>query len=292
MPTENGYVPTPPIVADYAASVAFGAERPDEPSGGGRMLLPGLGTGNLYDAVKRYCTSGEGWSPNYNWEFGLPECVGVENDPKRVQEFRDEHGTDEPIDVLEADFLTDPPEGPFDWVLANPPYLRYKDIDPESRDVYRRLFRTTTGQFDLCMPFFEQSMRLLKDDGWLTFILPTSALTTDSFEPLRWEIRSRFVAPIMYLPGVTFDEKVETFVISVQKRKSDFTPLWIESFYGYEVRDILEGLDIDDVDEGIEEYYDEYDKIKRFIYNRGRRERESATDAGRQQGLDEWGVRV
>ncbi|WP_435181223.1 hypothetical protein [Halorussus sp. AFM4] len=60
MPAENGYVPTPAPVADYAAAAAFGTSRPGEIDDG-RMLFPGLGTGNLYDAVRRYCTEGENW---------------------------------------------------------------------------------------------------------------------------------------------------------------------------------------------------------------------------------------
>lgn len=290
MPTENGYVPTPPIVSDYVTSVAFGAERPSDVDDGGRILLPGLGTGNLYDAVKRYCTPGEGWPANRTWEFDLPECVGVENDPQRIQEFHDEHGYDEPIQILERDFLLDPPEGPFDWILANPPYLRYKAIDGDKRDAYRRKFRMAKGQFDLAMVFYEQAMRLLKDDGWLTFILPLAALLTNTYEPFRWGIRSRFVEPIRYLPPETFDEKVETFVVSVQKRDSPGNHLWFDHLYNHAAETILEGLGVDDVDVAVDEYFDEYRLTEELICRRDHRERDKRAEVGAQRGLEEWGV--
>lgn len=288
MSNANGYVPTPAPVADYAAAATFAADRP---GADGRLLLPGLGTGNLYDAVCRYCTAGEGWTECRSFDYDLPECVGVEADPDRVDAFNATH-PDAGIDIQQGDFLLEPPDGEFDWVLANPPFVRYRTIDAEKRDRYRDRFRTADGQFDLFVPFLEQSLRLLKPGGQLMFFLPVSALLNGMFESLRWEIRDRFAGPIAYLPPESFDAKVETVLVGLENRRSASSHLWLEELYEYEVRELLTELEVDDVDAAVDRYYEEYEHTRRTLRRRDARERKSgggsatAVDSGRQSSLE------
>lgn len=263
MPAENGFVPTPAPVADLAAMEVFGVDRPSGDSGAGRLLLPGLGTGSLYAAVRRYCTSGENWKvPNF--EYPVPECVGVENDPERIEEFRDSQPTDA-IQVHEGDFLLDPPQGPFDWVLANPPFSRYMNIPEDRRDTYRDRFETATGQFPLYVPFFEQALRLVKPDGWVTFILPVKALTNQDTERLRELLRRRCVGFIGLLPEQTFDEKVTTVIVSVKKQPHSPSSLWVENILAYGPQPLLERLGVPDED--MEEARADYMTLLKW-YNR------------------------
>ncbi|WP_436348868.1 Eco57I restriction-modification methylase domain-containing protein [Natronorubrum sp. FCH18a] len=288
--TENGYVPTPEPVADLAAASTFAVDRPGHFDGDrrGRILLPGLGTGRLFDAVQRYCTSGEGWSPCRSFDYPAPECVGVETDPKRLEEFHASHPNAE-IDVHHADFLLDPPDGQFDWVLSNPPFVRYRALESETRDQYREQFRTAVDQFDLFVPFFEQALRVLKPGGWLTFFFPISALCAPMFESLRWEIRSQFVEPIWYLPPETFDATVETVLISVKKEQhAPGHSLWLEALREWDVRDILEGIGIDDIDAAVERYYDEHTITERIVKHENHRDRKNRDDGGRQSGLEQF----
>lgn len=288
MPVENGFVPTPGPVADYAAAMVFGALRPPEVDDG-RILFPGLGTGRLYDAVRRYCTPGEGWYPCRSWDFNVPECVGVENDPQRIAEFREAH-PDAPIEVLGADFLLDPPEGQFDWVLANPPFIRYNRLDTERRAEYRERFSVADGQFPLYAPFLEQALRLLRPGGWLTFILPMAALTTGVCEPVRWLIRRNFAGPIMNLPDETFDETVSTFLLGLQKcPDGDPHPLWLEHLYGPEARDILNGLGVEDVEAALDRYYEEHSHSKTLLQWRVSNEmKDDRQEHARQSALLEY----
>ena len=298
MPAENGYVPTPAPVADYAAATAFGASRPSEIDNG-RMLFPGLGTGNLYDAVRRYCTEGENWYvPRFDYE--PPDCIGVDNDPARIEEFDDQHA-DTPIDVVESDFLLDPPDGKFDWILGNPPYVRYNRLPKDKRSRYREKFTLATDQFPLYVPFFEQALRLLKPGGWLTFILPIGALTTGVAEPLRDTFRFYFTGPIMYFPEQTFNRQVETFLVGLKKEETEGHHLWLESLYEYELRPILKRLDVDDIDDAVSSYYTSHKLTERMVTSRDARERESrqtsrqakeaggsAKSSGRQVALGEY----
>lgn len=263
MPAENGYVPTPAPVADLAAAEVFGAQRPSAVANGGRLLLPGLGTGNLYAAVRRYCTAGETWNvPQFG--YPLPECVGVETDSARIATFRESRPTDD-ITVSEADFLLEPPAGRFDWVLANPPFTRYDRIPAARRAQYRERFETATGQFPLYAPFLEQALRLVNPDGWVTFILPVKALTIGRTEAVRALLRRRYVGFIGFLPPQTFARTVDTCLLTVQKRPHPPTGLWLEPILPYGPQPLLERLGIDDVDAASDQYSEQFEAYCRRI---------------------------
>lgn len=273
MTVTNGYVPTPAAVADYVAAIGFGRLRPSEVTGGGRLLLPGLGTGNLYAGVRRYCTVGENWvTPEFGYD--LPECVGVEMDGNRLSEFHDGH-PDAQVDVVEADFLLDPPEGTFDWAVMNPPYTRYKEIPAEKRERYADRFELATGTYPLQILFVEQALRLLDEGGDLTVILPTSVFSTGETEQFRDLLRTRFVGPITYLPEPTFDVTVETVVLTIRKGRAESygNSLWVEPLRRYEARQILARLGVADMEAALADYYRDYERVEQMVRNRDQFER-------------------
>lgn len=260
MPAENGYVPTPEPAAEYAVGDLFEVERPGSPSSP-RLLLPGLGTGNLYDAVVRYCTPGEGHRNHRKADYPVPDCVGVENDPNNVGAFEMTH-PDHDVDVQQADFLLNPPQGPFDWVLANPPYTRYSRLSTEKRTAYGEKFETAEGKFPVFAPFVEQALELLKEDGWATFILPVQALTVSVCEPLQDLLAGRRLGRIALLPEPTFDRQVQTIVVTLKNTATESReePFWIERPYVWDcaMERYLEGVGVDDVEEADQRYEREF----------------------------------
>lgn len=73
--------------------------------------------------------------------------------------------------------------GGFDVVVGNPPYfnLSSKDILKNSKD-YSRL---STGVLNVSSLFLKKGIDLLRDDGYLGFIIPKSFLTRNSWKPIR-----------------------------------------------------------------------------------------------------------
>lgn len=305
MPAPNGFVQTPEIVADFAASIVFGATRPDEPENP-RILFPGLGTGRLYDAAKRYCTAGEGWPVTESRSSDVPECVGVENDHGLVDEFHDTH-PDADIDVHEADFLLDAPDGEFDWVLMNPPFMRYKRIDTERREQYRNRFTVAEGQFGLHSPFVEQALKCLTPGGWLTTFLPIAPLVDENGEQLRTLIRTHGSDPRYELPYEVFDAKVATALVTFQyepgaKPNGNH---YIHTLRRGDHRDILDGLGVDDHESAMATYRNDLKHTQRLINRIEKRkddaeyitnddgvivdiQRETGVGANRQASLGEW----
>jgi len=81
-----------------------------------------------------------------------------------------------------ADVFED--KGGFDVIIANPPYINTNDLKKES-EIYRKLYSTAYGSYDIYVLFFEKSIQLLKRNGILTFITSNKYFIADYAKKLR-----------------------------------------------------------------------------------------------------------
>lgn len=79
----------------------------------------------------------------------------------------------------------------FDYVVSNPPYVRYNEIDNDVKKTYKKLYKTALGKFDLYSLFFDLGIQLLKNKGMLGYITPNSYFSTLYAKPLRSLILSK-----------------------------------------------------------------------------------------------------
>lgn len=63
-------------------------------------------------------------------------------------------------------------DGGFDVIIGNPPYVNVEKIDLSDRDFLMNNYQFIKGRFDLYIAFIEKSINLLKEDGFLSFIIP------------------------------------------------------------------------------------------------------------------------
>lgn len=92
----------------------------------------------------------------------------------------------EDIHVYVADSLRCKWSHKFDIVVGNPPYIKFQDLDDNTRSFLVESYRTTRiGTFNLYFAFFELGLELLKDEGQLGYITPNNFFTSLSAEPLR-----------------------------------------------------------------------------------------------------------
>lgn len=162
-PEAIGQVPTD--VADEMARRLFADGNPDSDD---RILFPGVGYGELVEAVVRYCD-------RHGVDF--PDSVALETEEELVEEARTKF-EELPLDIRFLDFLGELPDlGEFDYVMSDPPVCRLIDISPGVREDLAMRFDTISADDpaqdeDLYLAFFEQGLRMLAPDGRLVFVTP------------------------------------------------------------------------------------------------------------------------
>ena len=79
-------------------------------------------------------------------------------------------------------------QGGFDIVIANPPYVEFKNLSVNVKQQLKN-FQTTKGKYDLYIPFIELTKSLIVDNGHAIYICPTRFLKRDYGKALRHFIR-------------------------------------------------------------------------------------------------------
>lgn len=73
----------------------------------------------------------------------------------------------------------------FDIIVGNPPYVGFRDLDPNVKSRLKRTYTTAQGKFDLYVPFVERGSQLLSPGGILTYLLPTGFAKRDYGSAIR-----------------------------------------------------------------------------------------------------------
>jgi len=94
--------------------------------------------------------------------------------------------------LSQGDFLLASEQGPFDFVVGNPPYVRQELIPAPLLAQYRSRYLTMYDRADLYIPFIERSLSLLSDGGSLGFICPDRWTKNRYGGPLRRVVAEQF----------------------------------------------------------------------------------------------------
>ena len=76
----------------------------------------------------------------------------------------------------------------FDIVIGNPPYIDSETMEksmPEYRSLYKSIYQTAKGNWDIYVPFIERGNNLLKTNGIQTYIIPNKLISVKYTEALR-----------------------------------------------------------------------------------------------------------
>jgi len=153
-----------------------------------------------------------------NWK-GI---VGVDIDPnvvKMVKELYPEY------DVRLGDFLLMEFNERFDLVIGNPPYGIIGDkshypiyVLKERKKLYKSIYKTWRGKYNIYGLFIEKSVNLLKDGGILCFIIPATWMILDEFKLLRAFLAENGRLRVYYLgKGVFKGVNVVTVILILEK---------------------------------------------------------------------------
>ena len=116
-------------------------------------------------------------------------------------------------------------KGGFDVVIGNPPYVDIKALDSKITKYLFLNYETSNNRINLYSVFIEKSTELLKKQGYLSFIIPSSLLTQDSYKILREHIlENTTIEKIVRLPNESFgggsgEVKVDTIILAFRNSK-------------------------------------------------------------------------
>ena len=98
--------------------------------------------------------------------------------------------------IINKDYLRWECSKKFNFVVGNPPYITYQELEEKDRVYVRENFDTCEkGKFDYCYAFIEKSIDCLASDGKMAYLIPSSIFKTVFGEKLR-----AFIKP--YLQGI------------------------------------------------------------------------------------------
>lgn len=88
----------------------------------------------------------------------------------------------------------------YDYVVGNPPYIAYKDLDVKNREVLKENFDTCAfGKCDYSYAFIEKGLKLLNQNGKMVYITPSNMFKTTFGERLRNHMK-KYLTHIVNFP--------------------------------------------------------------------------------------------
>mgnify|MGYP000206344677 FL=1 len=133
----------------------------------------------------------------------------------------------------------------FDVIVGNPPYMateHMKQLTSKELDIYKKKYKSAFKQFDKYFLFVERSMQVLKDGGYLGYILPSKFIKVGAGKKLR-----KLLADNKYLSKFVSFGSHQVF-----KNKTTYTCLLFlnkadhDEFSFYEVKDFKKWLTRED----------------------------------------------
>ena len=211
---EKGQFWTPDWIAQ--AMVAYAVRNSP-----GHIFDPSVGAGAFFCAAKSVASE-------------RIVFLGNELDPSALEKASyNGLSSDDLAHVEINDFILNPPAGPFEAIVANPPYIRHHRLSNRVKEELRRISADTIGtsldgRAGLHIYFLIRALSLLDKQGRLAFIMPADTCE-GVFSHTLWSwIASnyRLDAVITFAPGASPFPKVDTnpiiFMISNEPPREEF----------------------------------------------------------------------
>lgn len=212
---------------------------------GKTVLENSCGDGQILSSVVRKyieCAKREGIS-NAQIKLGLEADIsGFDIDAEliskcktRLSSIAEEYGIrGVEWNIQYQDFLQASSQESYDFIIGNPPYIAYPDLDEETRKYVRDNFETCKkGKFDYCYAFIEKSYKLLANGGALVYIIPSNMFKNVFASELRTLIKADIEQIYDFPNDKIFTEAlVSPAIIKVVKAGASDTLRYIRSVGG------------------------------------------------------------
>ena len=96
--------------------------------------------------------------------------------------------------IYNEDYLKAEIDIKFDYIISNPPYITYKELPIKERFFLKENFLTCKkGKYDYCYAFIEKSINSLKNNGKMSYLIPSSIFKVVSGYALRTLMKKNLI---------------------------------------------------------------------------------------------------
>ena len=163
------------------------------------ILEPSFGSGQFIDTAIKLL--GKKKSAN---------IVGIELFKELFDEVKKKYSSNKNIKLLNQDFLTWKTEDTYDLIVGNPPYFE-KSLNEEEKKTFKKII---SGRVNIYSLFIYKCIQMLKPNGRLIFVIPTSILSSKYFEKLRFYINNTCnIEDIIMLGSKDFKDALQSTII-------------------------------------------------------------------------------
>ena len=132
------------------------------------------------------------------------------------------------VKIIKEDYLLWKSEFLFDLIIGNPPYgipspsEHYPiKINSDTKEKYKSQYTTWYGKYNVYGAFVEKSVKLLKPEGQLIFIVPATFMILDEFKKLRAFLSQNGRTTIIYLGPDVFKPEADVSTVVLNFVKSN-----------------------------------------------------------------------
>lgn len=172
------------------------------------------------------CQFLRGIKENKNHIFSMATRLGVEMNEDVINYVR-ENNLNDGIEIIHHDYLLWNTDSNFDIIIGNPPYgipslsSHYAiKIDNKTKKLYKQLYETWYGKYNIYGAFVEKSIKLLKDNAQLIFIVPATFMLLDEFKKLREFLARNGESEIIYMGSNVFKPEADVTTVVLKFVKS------------------------------------------------------------------------
>lgn len=123
--------------------------------------------------------------------------------------------------VVNGDVLENPFKIKFDYVIGNPPYISYGNLEDEVRKFIKEKYRTCKkGKPDYCYAFIENAINYLNDTGKMVYLIPNSIFKNVFGKDLRALIAPYLTVVYDYPNRKLFEKALTSSAIMILEKGS------------------------------------------------------------------------
>lgn len=128
--------------------------------------------------------------------------------------------------IKQADALRHPYHRTFDFVVGNPPYVSYWDLDVSEREYIEREYNSCRyGAWDYSYAFLQDGFNHLNSSGKMAYIIPNSIFKTNSGRHIRNLLRPYLTTVLDFTTTNIFGEVLTSPAILIVDRNTEISQI-------------------------------------------------------------------